>query len=63
MKNTCYCVSQVEKDGKTTEEGLCLGKFSEIKRKYASFTNKMKEKVENEKNVRKQPFCSCVLTC
>lgn len=43
----------MEKDGKTTEEGLCVGKFSEIKRKYASFTNKMKEKEENEYNARK----------
>ena len=41
-------MSYVEKDGKTTGEGLCVGKFSEIKRKHTSFTNKMKEKVENE---------------
>lgn len=54
MKNTCGKLCElVEKDGKTTEEGLCVGKFSEIKRKYASFTNKMKEKVENEYNARK----------
>ena len=49
MKNTCGKLCELGgEEWKTTEEGLCVGKFSEIKRKYASFTNKMKEKIENE---------------